>query len=74
MVLTLRAARVQKGLTQKEAAKVLGISDQTLSNYERGNSFPDISQVQEIAKLYGISISEIDWYSAAAPRRKTHIR
>ena len=35
---TLKAARVNCGLTQKEAAKILGVSVDTLSKYERGGS------------------------------------
>lgn len=35
---TLKAARVNCGLTQKEAAKKLGLSVDTLSKYERGVS------------------------------------
>ena len=35
---TLRTARDRLGLTQKEAAKKLGISDDVLSNYERGKT------------------------------------
>ena len=33
--ITLKAARVNAGLTQKEAAKKIGISYQTLSDYEK---------------------------------------
>ena len=36
--ITLKAARVNAGLTQKEAAKKIGISYQTLSDYEKDGS------------------------------------
>ena len=35
--------RKQKGLTQKELAEQIGISDKTVSKWECGNSIPDIS-------------------------------
>ena len=36
MPITLKSARVNKGLTQAQAAKEIGITVDTLSNYERG--------------------------------------
>ena len=39
---TLKTARDRLKLTQKEAANKIGISEDTLSNYERGKSYPDI--------------------------------
>lgn len=59
MQMTLKAARVNKGLTQKEAAESLEISLNTLSNYECGKSFPDVPVIQRIEKLYEISYNDI---------------
>ena len=42
MQLTLKSLRVNKGLTQEEASKLIGISIDTLRNYESGKSYPDI--------------------------------
>ena len=36
---TLKTAREKKGLTQEEAAKLIGVGKDTISNYERGKSF-----------------------------------
>ena len=59
MGLTLRAARVNKGLTQVKAAKLLGISNECLSNYERGKSYPDIPVLKRIEQLYGVTYNEL---------------
>lgn len=59
MRLSLRAARELKGYTQQEAAKLLGISADTLGNYERGRSYPDIPILKRIEKTYGISYNQI---------------
>ena len=40
--LTLKEIRERKGYKQTEAAKLIGISVDTLGNYERGKSYPDI--------------------------------
>lgn len=61
MSITLKAARVNTGLTQKEAAKALGIAVDTLGHYERGKRYPDVEMIQKIEKLYGLSYNEIDF-------------
>lgn len=42
-------------ISQQEAAKLLGVSKDTLSNYERGVSFPDVPIINNIEKIYGIN-------------------
>lgn len=56
---TLRTARELNCLTQKEAAKIIGISPDTLSNYERGKSYPDIKILKKIEKTYGVPYSNL---------------
>ena len=57
--LTLKAARVNTGYTQKEAAEKLGISNATLCNWEKGLSMPNIQQVQRICELYGVTYDNL---------------
>ena len=52
--LTLKAARVNAGLTQVEAAKKIGVSDATLLNYEKGRAFPDVRVLKRIEDVYGV--------------------
>lgn len=59
MVVTLKAARINKGLTQVEAAQKLDISPDTLGNYERGNSFPDVLMIRKLEKLYEVEYKDI---------------
>lgn len=59
MPFTLRSARVNKNLTQAEAAKKLDISVDTLSNYERGKSYPDVPVIKRMEDLYGVPYSEL---------------
>ena len=42
MKVSLKVARELKRYTQEEAAKLIGVSKDTLSNYERGKSYPDM--------------------------------
>ncbi len=57
----LSAARINAGLSQRKAAKALGISNSTLCNWENGISFPDAEQIEKICSLYGMSYDQINF-------------
>ena len=57
--MTLKAARINLNLKQEDAAKMLGITQDTLSNWENGKTFPNVPQIKRIEELYGIPYSEI---------------
>ena len=59
MRVTLKMARELNGLTQIEAAKKIGISTDTLGNYERGKSYPDIPILRKIEEIYGVPYDRI---------------
>ena len=59
MPMTLKSARVNKNLTQVQAAEKIGITVDTLSNYERGKSFPDVSIIKRIEEVYEVPYSEL---------------
>lgn len=61
MPLTLKAIRINKGLSQEEAAKKLGVSRDTLSNWERGETYPNIPQLKNIEKVYEVSYDSINF-------------
>ena len=51
--------RKKNNLTQMELADMLGISFQAVSNWERGNTMPDVSKLPELATIFHISIDEL---------------
>ena len=55
MQLTLKAARANAKLTQREAAEKLGVTVDTISNWERGKSFPNAIQIRRLELVYGVS-------------------
>lgn len=59
MTITLKAARVNKNLTQAEAAKLLGISKDSLWNYENGRSFPDVRVIKKMEEVYELSYDNL---------------
>lgn len=54
----LKEARENRKLTQIEAAKKLGISNGTLSGYERNYRDPDTAMLEKMAELYNV---KVDW-------------
>ena len=56
---SLKKARTDAGFTLVEASKRLGITPNTLSNYERGKSLPNVRTVKMIESLYGINFQDI---------------
>lgn len=62
MALLLKAARVNAGLTQAEAAKALGINKNTILSYEKYRTIPDIEIAKKIAKLYGVTVNDIIFF------------
>ena len=59
VAITLKAARVNVGLTQGEAAEKLGISEETLRAYENYKRFPNVPIIKKIETLYNLSYNDI---------------
>lgn len=58
---SLRAARVNACLSQKEAAEKLGISNKTLCSWENCKTYPDQPMIEKICGLYGLTYDMIDF-------------
>lgn len=52
----LKKYRMLKGMTQEDVARYLGITSQSVSKWERGESFPDITFLPAIANIFETSI------------------
>jgi DNA-binding XRE family transcriptional regulator len=63
MAIHLKAARVNAGFTQKEAAKELNIGKGTLANYENYKTIPDIEMAKKIAALYRTTVDDIIFFA-----------
>lgn len=55
----IRAARIEKNMTQTELADVMGVSFQAVSNWERGNSMPDIGKLPELCEWLGVTFEQL---------------
>ena len=61
MAIQLKAARVNANLTQGDVAKTLGISKNSIVNYETYKSKPSVDLAKKFANLYGMKVDDIIW-------------
>lgn len=59
MSMTLKAARVNKGLNQQEAANIIGVSRTTLQAWETYKSYPTVAQLPAIEAAYDVKYDDI---------------
>ncbi|MBR1702597.1 MAG: helix-turn-helix transcriptional regulator [Lachnospiraceae bacterium] len=55
----IKSARLEAELTQEQAAEALGVSRQTISNWENEKTYPDIVSVVKMSDLYHISLDHL---------------
>lgn len=55
----IKKLREKNHLTQAELANKLNVSDKTISKWETGKGYPDISLLEPIAVAFGISVTEL---------------
>lgn len=55
----IKRIRLERNLTQEEVAAHLGISFQSVSKWERGDGYPDITMLPALSNYFGISIDEL---------------
>lgn len=56
----------RRGLTQVQLAHELGCTPSAVYNWERGRNEPKASQLRAMARLFGVSMDEIDFEAVAA--------
>ncbi|HAR57901.1 MAG TPA: transcriptional regulator [Acholeplasmatales bacterium] len=57
----LRKARIEKGLSQTELAKLIGVSRQTINMIENNDYNPTILLCLKICKILGKTLDELFW-------------
>ncbi|MBO1305959.1 helix-turn-helix transcriptional regulator [Enterococcus sp. 669A] len=55
----LRERRNILHMTQDEVAEALGVTRQTISNWENGRSYPDIERIIRLSDIYQLSLDEL---------------
>lgn len=61
MRVTLKAARINKGLTQEDVAKAVKVTKKTVGSWETGKTMPKIDKIELLCNLFGCSYDDIAW-------------
>lgn len=56
---TISALRKERGMTQLDLARKMGVTDKAVSKWERDISFPDVSSLPRLADELGTSVDEL---------------
>lgn len=67
----MRALRKGKGLTQQDVANALGVSRQTVDNYERNVTEANYEMLRRLAAIYGVTIDYLLGVTDNPVRRRT---
>ena len=59
--LSIRAWRVEKGLSQSDLASELGVTRKTVAAWEQGKAYPKADKIDGICKALGIGYDNINW-------------
>ena len=68
----IKKLRRERGLTQENLAEFLGVTFQSVSNWERGESYPDITMLPEIAGFFKVSVDELLGLNKADAEKKAN--
>lgn len=55
----ISSLRKEKGMTQLELAKKMGVTDKAVSKWERDLSFPDINSIPQLAEVFDVSVDDL---------------
>ena len=62
----LMELRKYHAMSQEELAERIGVSRQTLSKYETGESLPDIEKCKALADVFGITVDDLISYEKSS--------
>ncbi len=59
MDITLKNLRTNFDLTQKQAAKLVGVSEDTWRRWEKEQTFPDVPKINRIEQVFNVNYNDI---------------
>lgn len=69
----IAALRKANGMTQKDLAERLNVSDKTISRWERDDGAPDLSAIPAIAEIFGVTCDELLRGERKSPTERTEV-
>lgn len=61
MRMSMKAARINRKLTQEAVAEALNVTRKTVSFWENGKTKPSLDKIEPICKLYQVGYDDIEW-------------
>lgn len=61
MRITLKAARINRGLTQEALSHELGVTKKTVGSWESGKTMPGVDKIEQLCSILEISYDNIQW-------------
>lgn len=55
----IRVLRREAGMTQRDLAETLGVTDKAVSKWERGLGCPDVSFLSQLSRLFGVDLEKL---------------
>ena len=59
MGMMIAARRKERGMTQRELAEQMGVTDKAVSKWERDLSYPDINSLPKLAEVFEMSVDDL---------------
>lgn len=66
--ISLKAARVNVGLSQRDVAKILKISSKTIHSWESGETSPSAKHIDSLCELYQVSYNDLNFLPSNSPK------
>ena len=73
MVKNLKMLRTAKGISQKQLADTIGVSQQAVNKYENHGSEPDIEGLIALAEFFNTSVDYLIGYSEVNRKNQTYV-
>ena len=61
MQVSLKAARINKNLLQKDVAAAVKVNKKTISSWESGKTKPSVNKIDALCAVLGVSYDDIKW-------------
>lgn len=61
MKMTLKSLRTNAGMTQRQAAEAMGVTQGTIYLWEKGKVDPPFTKLQKLCDLYGCTVDDVRW-------------
>ena len=57
--MSIKKLRINRGLTQKQLAELLGVKQQNISDWERGERSPSVKNLKKLSEILNCQIDDL---------------